>query len=172
MFCCLCGEGDLRALAFDFSPKVEQSGPPSSHGSTVTFDASGLDRLFGLPQDVAAAVARRAKEMGAKTRIAIASNPDAAICAARAFAGVSIVPYGDEGKFLGELPVTVLSPSPELAETLARWGIRRLRELGRCRRWGSLSGWARRAALARTGARRSVAQAAVGGRRAALRGGD
>jgi protein ImuB len=130
MFCCLCGEGDLLALAFDFSPKVEQSQPPSSHGATVTFDASGLDRLFGLPQDVAAAVARRAEEMGAKTRIAIASNPDTAICAARAFGGVSIVPYGDEGKFLGELPVAVLGPSPELAETLARWGIRRLRELG------------------------------------------
>ncbi len=124
MFCCLCGEGDLRALAFDFSPLVEQSAPDA-----FTFDASGLDRLFGLPQDVAAAIARRAQEIGAKARIAIAANPDTAICAARAFSGVSIVPYGDEAKFLGDLPVAVLAPSPELAETLARWGIRRLREL-------------------------------------------
>jgi protein ImuB len=124
MFCCLCGEGDLRALAFDFSPLVEQSAPDA-----FTFDASGLDRLFGFPQDIAAAIARRAQEMGAKPRIAIASNPDAAICAARAFPGVSIVPYGDEAKFLGELSISVLAPSPELSETLARWGIRRLREL-------------------------------------------
>ena len=123
MFCCLCGEGDLRALAFDFSPLVEESSP-----GAFTFDASGLDRLFGLPQDIAAAIARRAEELGAKARIAIASNPDAAVCAARAFPGVSIVPYGDEAKFLGELPVSVLAPSPELAGTLARWGIRRLRE--------------------------------------------
>lgn len=124
MFCCLCGEGDLRALAFDFSPLVEQSAPDA-----VTFDGSGLDRLFGLPQDIAAAVARRAEELRLKPHIAIAENPDAAICAARAFPGVSIVPYGDEAKYLGELPVSMLSPSSELAETLARWGIRRLREL-------------------------------------------
>jgi protein ImuB len=130
MFCCLCGEGDLKALAFDFSPSVEQSVASSVQPNVFTFDASGLDRLFGLPQDVAAAVARRAEEMGVKARIAIAANPDAAICAARAFPGVSIIPYGDEAKFLGDLPVSVLAPSPELADTLARWGIRLLRELG------------------------------------------
>lgn len=130
MFCCLCGEGDLpaegdlRALAFDFSPFVEESAP-----GLFTFDASGLDRLFGLPQDIAAAVSRRARETGAKPHIAIARNPDAAICAARAFPGVNVVPYGDEAKFLGDLPVSALAPSAELAETLARWGIRHLREL-------------------------------------------
>ena len=85
MFCCLCGEGDLRALAFEFSPLVEQSAATPGQPNAFTFDASGLDRLFGLPQDVAAAIARRAEEMGVKARIAIASNPDTAICAARGF---------------------------------------------------------------------------------------
>jgi protein ImuB len=130
MYCCLCGNGDhsevrLLALAFEFSPVVERSA-----ADAVTFDASGLDRLFGLPQDVAAAVARRAAESRVKTSIAIASNPDAAICAARGFSGVSMIPYGDEAKFLGELPLELLAPSPELQETLERWGIRRFRELG------------------------------------------
>jgi protein ImuB len=124
MYCCLCGEGDLVALALEFSPLVERSG-----AGAVTFDASGLDRLFGLPQEVAAAVARRAAELRVKTNIAIASNPDAAICAARGFSGVSMIPYGDEAKFLGELPLRLLGPSPELQETLERWGIRRFREL-------------------------------------------
>jgi protein ImuB len=124
MFCCLCGEGDLEALAFDFSPYVERSAP-----NAVNFDASGLDRLFGLPQDVAAAVARRAKERSLKVHIAIASNPDTAICAASAFTGVSVVPYGDEAKFLAGQPVGLLAPSPELAATLTRWGIRSLGEL-------------------------------------------
>jgi protein ImuB len=124
MYCCLCGEGDLVALAFEFSPVVERSA-----ADVVTFDASGLDRLFGLPQDVAAAVARRAAETRVKVNIAIASNPDAAICAARGFSGVSMLPYGDEAKFLGELPLQLLAPSPELQETLERWGIRRFREL-------------------------------------------
>jgi hypothetical protein len=59
MFCCLCGEGDLLALAFDFSLKVEQSRPPSSHGATVTFDASGLDRLSPMFDGVTIQVARR-----------------------------------------------------------------------------------------------------------------
>jgi protein ImuB len=129
MYCCLCGDGEgqgkLLTLAFEFSPVVEQSA-----ADAVTFDASGLDRLFGLPQDVAAAVARRAAESRVKANIAIASNPDAAICAARGFSGVSMIPYGDEAKFLGELPLRLLAPSPELQETLERWGIRRFRELG------------------------------------------
>ncbi|HEV2447667.1 MAG TPA: hypothetical protein VGS58_17170, partial [Candidatus Sulfopaludibacter sp.] len=124
MFACLHGSGPLRALAFEFSPMVEQTA-----ADTVTLDASGLDRLFGLPQDVAAALARRAAETGVQASIALASNPDAAICAARGFAGVSIIPYGDEAKFLGSLPISLLAPSPELHETLERWGIRRLQEL-------------------------------------------
>src|ERR1039458_7791633 len=100
MFACLHGSGNLMALAFEFSPVVERSAP-----DTVTLDASGLDRLFGLPQDVAAAIARRAAETGVKANLALASNPDAAICAARGFTGIGIVPYGDEAKFLGDLPI-------------------------------------------------------------------
>ena len=95
----------------------------------MTLDASGLDRLFGLPQDVAAAIARRAAETGVRVNLALAANPDAAICAARGFAGVSIVPHGDEAKFLGALPLALLAPSPELQETLERWGIRRFQDL-------------------------------------------
>ena len=124
MFACLHGQGNLTALAFEFSPTVERTAE-----GTVVLDASGLDRLFGLPQDVAAALARRAAEVRVKANIALAANPDAAICAARGFAGVSVIPQGDEGKFLGTLPLAVLAPPPELQETLERWGIRRFQEL-------------------------------------------
>jgi protein ImuB len=124
MFACFHGNGNLTALGFEFSPVVEQTAP-----DTVTLDASGLDRLWGFPQDVAAAMARRASEIRVKANIALAANPDAAICAARGFAGVSIVPQGDEAKFLGPLPLAWLAPSPELLETLERWGIRRFRDL-------------------------------------------
>jgi len=131
MFACLHGQGNLTALAFEFSPTVERTAEPLAgcQEETVTLDASGLDRLFGLPQDVAAALARRAAEIRVKANIALAANPDAAICAARGFAGVSVIPQGDEGKFLGTLPLAVLAPSPELQETLERWGIRRFQEL-------------------------------------------
>jgi protein ImuB len=133
MYACLHGAGNLTALAFEFSPTVEQTSP-----DTVTFDVSGLDRLFGLAQDVAAAIARRAKETGVKANLALAANPDAAICAARGFAvyvasggfrGTHILPQGDEAKYLGSLPLAVLAPSAELQETLERWGIRRFQEL-------------------------------------------
>ena len=125
MFCCLCGKGDLLKLAFEFSPTVEQTA-----ADAVTFDASGLDRLFGLPQDVAAAVKKRAAETGVQASLAIAANPDAAICAARGFHTTSVIPYGDEAKFLAELPLSQLPLAPEMAETLERWGIRRFAELG------------------------------------------
>ena len=124
MFACIHGQGDLTALAFEFSPVVERTA-----ADTVAFDASGLDRLFGLPQDVAAAMMRRAAERGLRINLALAANPDAAICAARGFAGVHVIPQGDEAKFLGSLPLTQLAPSAELQETLERWGIRRFQDL-------------------------------------------
>src|SRR5262249_19689063 len=125
MYACLHGNGDLIALAAEFSPTIEVTAP-----RTVTFDVGGLDRLLGLPQDVAAAIARRGRERGVQAALALAANPDAAIFAARGFPGVHIIPYGDEGKFLAALPVTLLEPSLELLETLERWGIRRFGELG------------------------------------------
>jgi protein ImuB len=128
MFACLHGAGNLTALAFEFSPTVEQTAP-----DTVALDVSGLDRLFGLPQEIAAAMAHRAAETGLACHIALAANPDAAICAARGFSrarlGPSVIPQGDEAKFLGPLPLWLLEPSPELLETLGRWGIRRFQEL-------------------------------------------
>jgi protein ImuB len=124
MYAALHGSGDLLRLAFDFSPFVERNAP-----GTVVLDASGLDRLYGLPQEVAAAIACRAVEIGAEVRVALASNPDAALHAARGFPGVCVVPHGDEGKFLASLPLSLLAPSPELAETLERWGIRRFQDL-------------------------------------------
>jgi protein ImuB len=124
MFACLHGQGNLTAIASDFSPFVEQTSP-----DTVTFDVSGLDRLFGLAQDVAQAIMRRVRETGASASLALAANPDAAIYAARGFPGVSIVPQGDEAKFLGSLSLALLGPTPDLAETLERWGIRRFQDL-------------------------------------------
>ena len=114
----------LLRLAREFSPRVERTA-----ADTVALDADGLERIYGLPQEIAAALARRAAESGLKAGVAIASNLDAAVHAARGFAGVSVIPYGDEAKFLGSLPLTLLEPTPEMLETLERWGIRRFRDL-------------------------------------------
>ena len=114
----------LLRLAQEFSPQVEQTA-----ADTVALDADGLERIHGLPQQIAAAIARRAAERGMQAGVAVAANLDTAVHAARGFAGVSVIPYGDEAKFLGSLPLTLLSPAPEILETLERWGIRRFRDL-------------------------------------------
>ena len=114
----------LLKLAQEFSPLVEQTA-----ADTVALDADGLERIHGLPQQIAAALARRAAERGIQASVAIAANLDTAVHAARGFAGVSVIPYGDEAKYLGSLPLTLLGPTPEMQETLERWGIRRFRDL-------------------------------------------
>lgn len=124
MFACMHAPGDgarLLACAQDFSPQVEQTDP-----YTVILDIDGLGHLFGTVHEIAQAMARRA---GAPVNIAVASNPDAAFHAARGFTGISIVPQGDEAKFLASLPVALLAPPEEIAETLARWGIRTFHDL-------------------------------------------
>jgi len=114
----------LLHLAQEFSPQVEQTS-----ADTVALNADGLERIHGLPQQIASAIARRAADRGLQANVAIASNLDTAVHAARGFAGISVIPYGDEAKYLGSLPLTVLNPTPEMLETLDRWGIRRLRDL-------------------------------------------
>ena len=124
MFACLHASSAgarLLACAQDFSPQIEPT-----NDDTVILDIDGLGNLFGTVHEIAHAMARRA---GFPVNIAIASNPDAAFHAARGFAGISILPEGDEAKFLASLPLTLLSPAKEIAETLARWGIRTFRDL-------------------------------------------
>jgi len=124
VFACIHASGEaerLIACAQNFSPLVEQT-----DADTVTLDIDGLEHLFGSVHDIANAIARRA---GIPMNVAVAANPDAAFHAARGFSGTSIVPQGDEAKFLASLPVALLSPSEEISETLARWGVRTFRDL-------------------------------------------
>lgn len=127
MFACIharTGEIALLECARSFSPLVERTADDA-----ITLDAGGLEQLFGSPRELANAIAHRAAELGFEARIAIASNPDAAVHGARGFAGISIIPQGDEAKYLGSLPLELLEPSPEVRETLDRWGIRAFRDL-------------------------------------------
>jgi len=114
----------LVACASEFSPLIEETSP-----DTVVIDASGLERLIGRPDEIARAIARAVEEAGIQANVALASNCDAAVCAARGFAGITVVPPKAAEKILAPLAVSILSPPEELAETLARWGIRTLGEL-------------------------------------------
>jgi protein ImuB len=114
----------LLECAADFSPRIE-----STASGTVVLDISGTEKLLGAPQKLACKIAVRAKQAGFHLRIAIASNPDTALLAAKGFRGITIIPEGEEAKALASLYVGNLPLTPELAEILEAWGVRTFKAL-------------------------------------------
>ncbi len=142
----------LLDAAYAFSPRVEDTAP-----DTVVLDIAGLDRLFGAPPKITREIARRVSEVGLEAQVAIASNPDNAVHAARGFSGTTVIVGGTEAVRLGSLPLDVLfateincrhtdarngppkKKKPQerefadrltrMHETLDRWGIRNFRAL-------------------------------------------
>jgi protein ImuB len=117
----------LLDCAQSFSPRIEDAGDDA-----ILLDLAGLEPLFGPLPKIARDLARRASELGLEANVAVASNPDTAMLAARGFSGVTVIPAGREAEQLSSLPVAVLFvgavPSPTL-ETFDRWGVRNLRGL-------------------------------------------
>lgn len=111
----------LRACAGSFSPNIEYT------AETAILDIRGLRRLYGPPESIGKAIAERAAPLGA--RIGIASNPHAAMAAARGFPGLTVIPPGEEGRVLSSLPLDLLVPMAELRETLCSWGIESFADL-------------------------------------------
>src|ERR1051326_7342423 len=107
MFACIYianASGDTQAAlvgcARAFSPRVE-----NTQCGTVVFDAEGLERLFGSYAEIAANVAAQSRSRGLDANVAIASNADAAVCAARGFPGVTVLNRGTEAARLSDLPL-------------------------------------------------------------------
>jgi protein ImuB len=126
----------LLDCAHAFSPRVEDTclamlspSRTTQSNDTVILDIAGLDRLFGAPARMARELAGRISTMGLEANVAVAANPDAARCAARGFAGITVIAPGAEAERLGILPVHLLEPSKEMLGTLERWGIRDFRSL-------------------------------------------
>ena len=136
-------ESGARAVLLDcaqsFSPRVEDTA-----ADTVLVDLEGMESLFGNLSDIACNVFRRAASLGLDVNVAVASNPDAAVLAARGFSSVTVIPHGKESDSLGSLPVEVLfseregkkkqdndkkKESARLLATLDRWGVRNLHAL-------------------------------------------
>jgi len=108
----------LLRCAYSFSPRVEATRP-----GTLILDMSGSERLLGDAKTIAFSIQGRAAEFGFFVNVGMASNPDAAMCAARGFHTVTVVPPGKESCCLGDLPLETLEPAPEILETLEAWGI-------------------------------------------------
>ena len=121
----------LLDCAQSFSPRVEDAG-----SDTILIDLAGLQPLFGSLPKIALDIARRSSELGLEANVAVSSNPDTSVIAARGFCGVTVIPEGRESEQLGTLPVEVLfrksdadAGAERLLDTLSRWGIRNLRAL-------------------------------------------
>jgi protein ImuB len=124
----------LLDCAQSFSPCVEDSAC-----DTALLDLRGMASLFGSIHNISRAIAERAIALGLQANVAIASNPDAALLAARGFPGITVIPPGKEAEQLGSLPIEVLfsdrlereekQSADSLLGTLHRWGIRNLRPL-------------------------------------------
>src|SRR6202790_738952 len=114
----------LLDAAWSVSPRVEDTAL-----DTVVLDLYGLSGLFGADENIARELARRVAAIGLAARVAVASNIEVAIHAARGFPGTTIIPAGEERRRLGALPVSVLSTEAETLEILERWGVETLQAL-------------------------------------------
>lgn len=113
----------LLDCAQSFSPCVEDA----AH-DTALLDLAGMESLLGPLQEISHAIHNRAAALGLAVTVAAASNPDAAMLAARglcttgscgagalARAAITVIPPGKEAEQLGSLPIEVLF-ADQLAE--------------------------------------------------------
>jgi protein ImuB len=143
MFACIYSQNikeslSLADFAYAFSPLVEETKP-----DTVVIDVEGCELLFGSAYELANEVAFRAGKsaeeggIGCQVNVAIASNPDTAIHAAKLLKGITYISTGEEFTCLGDFPVPALDHSliniekknaEEIFETLRLWGVRTFRD--------------------------------------------
>src|ERR1700676_449507 len=108
----------LLDVGWSVSPRIEDTAP-----DMIVLDIAGLTSLFKSLENIAAILSERSCNVGLRPHIAVASNMEAAIHAARGFAGITSIPPGEGAERCRPLPVEVLLPSVEILETLQRWGI-------------------------------------------------
>jgi protein ImuB len=121
----------LLDCAWAISPCVEDGAKRGEQDfcDTAVLDIAGCDKLFGSPEQIAHDLKRVASEVGFETNVAVAGSPLAAVCAAQGFAGVTVIPPGEESLRIGRLSLGALRIPFEFVETLKRWGIRTCAEL-------------------------------------------
>ena len=130
MFACLHTPGpapanpSLYEIAQRFSPRVAQIAP-----NIVVLDLDGLKPLFKTAQQFANRLRTEASQLVLNVRVSVASNPDAAIHAARGFAGITIIAPGSEARSLRLLPLALLDLPDDVGMTLDRWGLRTFGDL-------------------------------------------
>src|ERR1700732_2797902 len=77
----------LLDCAQSFSPCVEDAAC-----DIALLDLAGMESLFGSQPEISRAISTRAAMLGLAAIVAVASNPDTAVLAARGFPGVTVIP--------------------------------------------------------------------------------
>lgn len=115
----------LLDCAWTISPLVEERRDETGETllDSVVLDIAGCEQLFGSPEKIAGDLKYAAAVVGFDANVAVAGNPDAAVCAARGFSGITLIADGDEAAWIGTLPLTSLRFPAEIVETLKLWGI-------------------------------------------------
>ena len=108
----------LLDIGWSVSPQMEDTAEDA-----IVLDLSGLDHLYRSEEEIATHLVQRSSDCGLLSNVAIASNIETALLAARGSTGIMVIPTGKESQYLSTLPVSVLPLSEETAETLNRWGI-------------------------------------------------
>ena len=119
----------LLETASSLSPRVEDSGP-----DLVFADVSDMQRLYDSTsgeQEMGQVASIAADALDLPVRVGIAANKLAARIAARMPATPTVVPSGEEARFLAPLPLAHLNLEQRLIDTLERWGVRTLGDLAR-----------------------------------------
>lgn len=114
----------LLDVAWSFSPRVEDTA-----SDALLIDVGGLTTLFGSLENIAVNIIEKCSEIGLTVQVGVSANVETARVVSRALPGATVVPPGQEAKFLATLPVNMLSMSQELFEILERWGVRTCKDL-------------------------------------------
>ena len=139
----------LLDVAEAFSPRV-QDGRAEGDEGVIYLDVTGIERHVpgpapgsdpdrGSPAETleeaeraaGRAMATAAEAAGLPVWVGIAASKLAARVAAAGGPGPTVVPAGEEARFLAPLPLERLSPEVRVATVLERWGIRSVGELAR-----------------------------------------
>jgi len=123
----------LLEVAEMFSPRVEDE----SEG-VVYLDLEGHRTLVDSPAGegrgegaLAREILRAAQSAALPARVGVAASKLAARIAAGLPDSPTVVPEGEESRFLAPLPLEKLAPALEIAATLERWGLRSIGDLAK-----------------------------------------
>lgn len=118
---------DLLRCASHWTPHYESTAP-----GLCVLEVSRVRDMRGRLEACGANMRQWLAQCGLQARIGFAANLDFACLAARATEGVLVLSpesTGSETALLRQLPLSVLQPSPMLAEILYLWGLHTLADL-------------------------------------------